>query len=221
MLKQIFNIKSVIFDMDGVITNTMPDHYQAWKEIFKKEGLRITHHDVYSREGQPGTAFVYEVYEQYKLSITNPKVEAILKAKEVLFKKIVKTRFIQGSRTFLKDLHKSGFKLALVTGTARHELHQILPDSIYNLFDIIVTGNDVKHGKPHPEPYQKALRKLKITAVDAFVIENAPFGIKAAKAAGIKCLALETSLPSKYLQEADGIFKSIKELREKINFKGA
>ena len=83
---------------------------------------------------------------------------------------------------------------------------------------MIVAGNEVKQGKPHPEPYLKSLQKLKIKASEAVVIENAPFGIRSAKQAGLKCLALETSLPKQYLREADMIFSSIKELEEKTNF---
>ncbi len=218
MSKKYFRIKAVIFDMDGVITNTMPDHYRAWRVVLAQESISATHNDVYSREGQPGLAFVYEIFDQYGLTITKTKALAILQEKEDYFKKIVKTRWIQGSRSFLKNLHHSGIHLALVTGTARHELHKILPEAIYNLFSVTITGDEVKNGKPHPEPYQKALEKFKIKPNDAIVIENAPFGIQSAKQAGIQCLALETSLPPSCLQEADGIFTSIKELREKIRF---
>jgi len=213
-----FKIKSIIFDMDGVITNTMPDHYQAWKIILQQEGISVMHKDVYLREGQPGLPFVYEIFRQYQQDVTENKALAILKEKEHYFKSIVKTRFIQGSRTFLKDLHGSGIRLALVTGTARHELHRILPDNIYNLFSVIVTGNEVKKGKPHPEPYQKSLEKLNIHPGEAVVIENAPFGIQSAQQAGIQCLALATSLPSSYLQKAEAVFDSIKEMRNRVKF---
>ena len=105
-----------------------------------------------------------------------------------------------------------------MTGTARHEVHQILPAEIFNLFEVVVCGTDVQNGKPHPEPYLKALKKLKIKAKDAIVIENAPFGIRSAKAAGINCLALETSLPKKFLKQADGIFHSFTHLKSKTEF---
>ncbi|MDP8212654.1 MAG: HAD family phosphatase [Candidatus Zapsychrus exili] len=123
------------------------------------------------------------------------------------------TNFIVGARTFLKDLKKQGFKLALVTGSAHSEIKKILPERIYNLFEVIVTGSDVKNGKPHPEPYLKAIKALKIKKTQAIVIENAPFGIKSAKTAGLKCYAIETSLPKKYLKQADKIFENIKSLR--------
>ena len=142
----------------------------------------------------------------------------LLKEKEELFKSIVKVRFIHGSRRFLRLLHRRRFKLALVTGTSRHEMHHILPDYLYQLFDVVITGTDVKNGKPNPEPFIKALKGLGLKASQAVVIENAPLGIQAAKKTGLKCLALATSLSQKYLKDADMIFLSVKDLEGRINF---
>jgi len=135
-----------------------------------------------------------------------------------LFKQIVKVRFVNGARKFIKNLDEQGLVLSLVTGTARHEMLKILPGHVLAHFKIVITGSDVKIGKPHPEPYLLALKKLKIPAKDAVVIENAPFGIQSAKAAGLRCLALETSLPRKYLNGADHIFRSIPKMEERMVF---
>lgn len=213
-----FKVKSVIFDMDGVITNTMPDHYRSWKDVLRQEGIDVTYEDIYKREGQTGLSSVTEIFKERRRPLDKKQAAKVLRRKESLFKKNVKTRFIPGARTFLKHLHKKNIRLALVTGTSRHEVHQILPESLRDLFSVIVTGNEVKHGKPHPEPYLKSLQKLKIKPSQAVVVENAPFGILSAKRAGIKCLAIETSLPKQYLHEADMIFPSIKELDGKANF---
>ena len=211
-------VKAVIFDMDGVITNTMPDHFHAWRSIFRKHGIPVNYYDVYSREGQKGITSVKEIFAHHNKPIDEKTMRRILKDKEILFKKTVKTRFIPGARRFLRYLHNENFLLALVTGTSRHELHQILPRRIYNLFSVSVTGSDVKSGKPHPEPYLKALQRLKIKREDAVVIENAPFGIRSAKKAGLRCLAITTSLPKRYLKNADWIFSSIRNLEEKAEF---
>lgn len=218
MKKRKIKVSAVIFDMDGVITNTMPDHFRVWTRIFKEEGIHVSHLDVYSREGQKGITSVKEIFALNQKPFDEAHARAILAKKERIFKTIVKTRFIPGARSFLRFLHKNKFKLALVTGTSRHELHRILPDAIYTLFDVVVTGSDVKHGKPHPEPYLKALKKLSIKPGGALVIENAPFGIQSAKSSGMKCFAVETSLPKKYLKGADGIFHGIADLREKVDF---
>lgn len=219
MKKRVLKIKAIIFDMDGVITNTMPDHFKAWKEILRREGLPVTHYDIYSREGQRGIDSVRGLFKVYDRKIDTLKAKRILQDKEKYFKKIVKRRFVVGARNFLKSLRKSNFDLALVTGTARHEVHKILPASVYDLFSVIITGSDVQNGKPHPEPFLKALKKLRLKASQAIVIENAPFGIRSAKRAGLRCLALQTSLSREHLKEADFVFDSFKELKAKVIFK--
>lgn len=204
--------------MDGVITNTMPDHYRAWHQIFHEMGISVTHEDIYSREGQSGRYSLLEITKKYGQPYDAKSAPVILKKKEDLFKTIVKIRFIQGTRNFIKALNRKGIVLALVTGTSRHEMQKILPENLLNLFQVVVTGDEVKHGKPHPEPYRKALKQLNIQVKEAVVIENAPFGIRSAKAAGIPCIALETSLPRQYLEEADYIYKTVRDFREDTEF---
>ncbi len=213
-----FKVKAVIFDMDGVITDTMPYHFRAWKKIFGRAGISATKCAIYLREGQPGRVTIKEISREQGVPYDEAKARKMLAAKERLFKRTVRRRFVAGSRGFLHYLKREGFRLALVTGTARHEVHHLMPDRLLKMFDAIVTGTDVRHGKPHPEPYLKALKKLGLPASQAVVIENAPFGVHAAKRAGLRCLAVETSLPRKYLQDAQAVFPSFRELRRKARF---
>ena len=212
------NVKAVIFDMDGVITDTMPFHLRAWKRVYTREGISATHCEIYLREGQPGMTTVKEMFQERGIPFDRGRIKKILDAKEKLFKKIVKRRFIPGARPLIHFLKKRGFKLALVTGTARHEVTKILPKGLLEAFDITVTGDEVKRGKPHPEPYLTALKKLGLRACDAVVIENAPFGIHSARRARLLCFALETSLSRRYLKDADRVFPSFKELRKRVRF---
>ena len=210
------NLKAVIFDMDGVITDTMPYHFDAWRAVFAKSGVQVTHEDVYKREGQKGIDSVREIFGEKGVPFTQAIAKRLLKEKEELFKKIFKRRFIQGSRSFIKGLSRRSYRLALVTGTSRHEAERLLPKELWNCFEVTVCGCDVQNGKPHPEPYLRALKELGIKSSQAIVIENAPFGIASAKAAGLKCMALETSLPKKYLKQADKVFSSYKDLKNEI-----
>ncbi len=213
-----FKVLSVIFDMDGVITDTMPYHMKAWRQVFHEAGLKVTHQDIYKREGQKGIDSVREIFAEYNIAFTEQIAHRLLLQKENLFKKIFKRRFISGSRLFIKSLHRQGFRLALVTGTSRHEAVQLLPKDLWDCFDVTVCGSDVHNGKPHPEPYLKALNKLGIKASEAVVIENAPFGIRSAKAARIRCVALATSLPKNYLKQADAIFPNFQKLKSSVVF---
>jgi len=210
--------RAVIFDMDGVITNTMPDHFRAWKIVLREIGVNVMYYDVYSREGQRGKNSVKEITAAHGIRLSPRQLQAIQARKEELFKKIVKIRFVLGARNFIRGLDRQGLTLALVTGTARHEMLKILPENLRRHFKIIITGSDVKIGKPHPEPYLLALKKLKLKPEDAVVVENAPFGIASAKAAGIRCLAIETSLPRRYLKKADYIFMDIRALSKNVIF---
>ena len=191
--------------MDGVITNTMPYHYQIWRRIFHREGIPVSKYEVYSREGQKGLNSVLEIFAKYGKPISMKRAKELLAEKEILFKRIAHTRFIRGSRSFIKRCHHQGFHLALVTGTSRHEINKILPKGLRDLFYVIVSGSDVKQGKPHPEPYQKALKALGIRPREAIVIENAPFGITSARKAGVLCIAMKTSLPASFLKNANKI----------------
>ncbi len=219
MKKVIFlKVKAVIFDMDGVITNTMPYHFRAWQQVLKEEGIAATHHDIYRREGQRGIDSVQEIFAHYQVPFHRDQAERILLKKEILFKKIVKNRYIPGSRLLIQQLLRQGFRLALVTGTARDEVRRILPNDLFQHFSVVVSGTDVRQGKPSPVPYLKALDQLGLRAKDAVVIENAPFGILSAKSAGLRCLAIATSLPPRFLKQADQIFGSIKELKSRVQF---
>ena len=213
-----FHLSALIFDMDGVITDTMPYHFSAWKSVFAAHGVKVTHEDIYKREGQKGIESVREIFQEKNIAYSDLIGKKLLCDKEELFKKIFKRKFINGSRGFIKKLLKQGFKLALVTGTSRHEAQQLLPKGIWDSFSVTVCGCDVQNGKPHPEPYLKAIAKLKVSPKDALVFENAPFGIRSAKAAGLLCLALETSLPSVHLKQADAVFPSFKAIESKVTF---
>lgn len=217
--KRIITVKAIIFDMDGVITDTMPYHYQAWKKVFSEAGLEVSRFDVYIREGQQGISTVIEVFRNKNKNIKNSDAKKLLVKKERLFKRTVKRKFIAGALGFLRYLGAKGFKLALVTGTSKTEVRKILPKGIYDIFDVIVAGDDCRRGKPNPEPYRKAVKKLKIGKKDSIVIENAPSGLESAKRAGLYCLAVETSLSKEYLSEADIVFKSIFQLRRSVGFR--
>jgi beta-phosphoglucomutase len=209
--------------MDGVITNTMPYHFDAWLEIFKTAGIKVNCYDVYKREGQDGLSSIKEIFKEHSIKFNLKAAKDLLRRKETLFKKTVKIKFIKGSCPFIKRLKRRKLRLGLVTGTSRQEMEKILPPAIRRLFEIIVTGDEVWKSKPHPEPFLKAVKMLKLDRKEVIVVENAPFGIRSAKKAGLYCIALETSLPRKYLTGADIILSSFRELasflfyREKRN----
>lgn len=217
-MKKIFReLKAVIFDLDGVIVNTMPFHAKAWQNTFKKFGIRVTKKEIYLREGEKWDKTFYDILTKHRIKITKEIKKEVFKHRENVFKNILKIRIFKDAPPLIKHLKESGLKLALVTGTPRKEVKRILPKAIYSSFDVIIPSDEVRHGKPHPEPFKKALRGLKTRPSEAIVIENAPNGIKAAKGAGLRVIAVETSLSRQYLKGADIILTSLGKLNDAIN----
>ena len=211
--KEIFeNLRAVIFDLDGVIVDTMPFHARAWQDTFKTYGIKVTKKEIYLREGEKWDKTFFEIVKKHGFKITPDIKKAVFKHRENVFKNILKIKIFKDAPPLIKYLKKKGLKLAIVTGTPRKEVKRILPRTLYKLFDVIMPSDEVKHGKPHPEPFLKALKALKVKASEAIVIENAPNGITSAKRAGLKVIAVETSLSKSYLKSADLITPSLSKL---------
>ncbi len=211
-------VRALLFDMDGVILQTMPAHFRAWRSVLAGEGLSVSRLDVYRREGQQGLQSVRELFEEYGRPLEDETARRLLRRKESLFKEIVRPRFVPGARSFLREAVRRGITAALVTGTSRGEVGRILPEEVRGIFACVVAGDDVRRGKPDPEPYRTALDHIGCPAAEAAVIENAPLGIRSAKSAGLFCVALETSLSASYLSEADIVVKDYRDLRGRVRF---
>jgi beta-phosphoglucomutase len=205
-------IKAVIFDMDGVIVDSMPYHFLAWYEALRPFGVRVNCFDVYVKEGERWDRSLRDFFSKAGIPPTKKLLSKVFEARQKIFKKYFKRFIFKGVRELLGCLKKRGYQLALVTGTPDYEIKRILPAKLYNHFDAIVAGNMVKKGKPHPEPYLKAAKLLKVKPDFCAVIENAPYGILSAKRAGMYCVAVSTSLPKEFLSKADAIVSDIREI---------
>jgi beta-phosphoglucomutase len=206
-------IKAAIFDMDGVLLDSMRYHVKAWQKTFRPLGLRIPSYGVYAREGEDWRKSTRDFLIMARRRPDAYMVDKIFKKRSAIFKKIFRPKVFPEAQGLLKLVKAKGVNLALVTATPRCDVKKMLPASMADLFGVMVCGGEVKKGKPHPEPYLAALKKLGIKAADALVVENAPYGIKSAKLAGLKCVAVATSLPRRYLKGADMVFGSLKGLK--------
>lgn len=212
MSKLKFRPKAVIFDMDGVIVDSMPYHFLAWYEALRPLGVRVSCFDVYSKEGENWKKTLKEFLRRADIEPTKARLEGIFSRRKKIFKKNFKRFIFKDAEEVLTCLKKKGYKLGLVTGTPSHEVKRILPKNIYGLFGCIVAGDHVKRGKPHPDPYLAAAKAMAADPAECAVIENAPFGVESAKKAGMFCMAVTTGLPKEYLKRADIIVSELRDI---------
>ncbi|MFQ5629724.1 MAG: HAD family hydrolase, partial [bacterium] len=119
----------------------------------------------------------------------------------------------------LTELRNSTTKLGMVTGSNLKLIQSVISQAIQNLFDVIITADDVTNGKPAPEPYLCAAKKLQIPSENCLVVENAPMGIQSAKAAGMQVIGITTTLSRQHLQHADFVVENFQELRKTLKSK--
>jgi beta-phosphoglucomutase len=200
--------------MDGVLVDSMPYHFIAWFEALQPLGIRVSAFEVYEREGESWEKSLRDFISQGGLKPTPGLMRKVFLRRRRIFRKYFKRTIFSGAPECLGALKKMGLMLGIVTGTPMPQLKRILPGKMRSCFDTIVTGDLVEKGKPHPEPFLKAAKRLGLRPSQCLVIENAPLGIKSAKAAGMHCLAVTTSLPKAYLTEADAVVSSLKDVVE-------
>ncbi len=208
------SLEAVIFDMDGVLIDSMPYHAEAWIRAFARAGLTLTREEVYEHEGEAGSLTLRNFLLAHGEEPTPARLQSLLAEKERIFKRIAQVRLFAGVPEFIAALRGLGKKLAIVTGTSRPEVRTILPPALLSQFAAVVTGDQVTRSKPDPEPYLTALRLLQVPADRALVIENAPLGVLSARAAGLRCLAVETSVQCPRLRGADRCFADLASLAE-------
>jgi beta-phosphoglucomutase len=217
MIRLSNNIKAVIFDMDGVIVDSMPFHFLAWYEALRPYGIRVSCFDVYSKEGERWEKTLKDLLKRAGIKPTPGLLHEIFIKRHKIFKKYFKRFIFKDAYSLLTCLKRQSYSLGLVTGSPIEEVKRILSAMALAKFDAIVAGNQVKKGKPHPEPYLKAAKLLNLKPFQCVVIENAPFGIKSAKRAGMPCIALTTSLPKEYLAEADLVANNLAQISKLLS----
>lgn len=212
--KEIFgDIKAILFDMDGVVIDSMGEHARAWIKAAGHYGIQVTEEEVFRREGEQGIVTARDFLAKLEgVRATKKTALEFLSMKEEIFKNSSRIRPFAGIEKILDELKSKGFKLGLVTGTSSGELARVLPEKIAERFDTIVAGDSVKRGKPYPDPYLVACMKLGVKPRNAVAIENAPYGIRSAKSAGVFCIAITTYLSPAELEGADIIINSHSEI---------
>lgn len=183
----------MIFDLDGVLVNSMPSHFQAWKAAFAKiVGLEITERDVYLLEGMRGMELIEKIFEQKNFS-SSSFARKVHDEKSRIFEAIRGSEPFEGVTEMIAGMECSK---AVVSGSTKNDVETILEEAFdRDSFDAIITADDIEKGKPDPSAFLEALERIKVKPRDATVVENAPLGVKAANNAGIRCYVALNNTP--------------------------
>ncbi len=189
------NKSAILFDMDGVLYDSMPNHSKAWSQAMEKYGMHMTPHDVYLNEGATGHDTVVRISLRDRgYEASEQEIDDIYGYKAALFRSMPEACIMPGSQEVFRKAGALGLKILIVTGSGQKNLIERVQRDFegYITRDRMVTAFEVKRGKPYPDPYLKGLQIAGVPAGEAVVVENAPLGIRAAVAAGIDTIAVNT-----------------------------
>lgn len=183
---EIKEIKAVLFDLDGVIIDSNQTIIDAWTKTAEEYGYKLSQRDIDNYIIGASHTFTLE-------HILPDQPEAVRKA----FHRKVDRReeaasyaLIKGVRRFISQLEKSEVRLGLVTSSWPGKVNTVLQQHQLNVFDCIITRNEVSRGKPDPLPYRTAIERLNIEPAFSLVFEDSNNGITSALAAGMHCIAV-------------------------------
>jgi len=197
------NKKAVLWDMDGVIADTGLYHFKAWQQVFQKKGVRFSEDDFRHYFGRRNDTIIRGVLGE---SLPQSEVDAILIEKEDSFRSRARHNIkpLPGAIELMKSLREHGFSIALASSAPIENIQLVIGSLDINAyFDAVVSGREVKEGKPSPQGFLLAAKKLGVAPENCIVIEDAIAGVAAAKRAGMHCLAVTNTHSRTNLKEAD------------------
>ena len=217
-----FTLKAVLFDMDGVLYDSMPNHASSWAKVMQLNGFNMTVEEAYMNEGRKGDETINKIVEREGKEISIEEIKRIYVEKTKIFNSCPTVLPMKGSAELLQKIIENELFAMLVTGSGQPSLLDRLNNDFPNIFlrERVVSSFDVKNGKPNPEPYLTAMKKGLLQPDEAIVVENAPLGIESAHSAGLFVIAVNTGpLPDSVLFDAGAniLLPSIENLYDEWN----
>lgn len=216
-----FQPQAVLFDMDGVLYDSMPNHARCWQEAMAKFGLKMTAADVYATEGMRGVETIrLMVKAQQGRDISEDEAQMMYDEKARLFGLLPKAPIMNGVLGLMEKIKTAGMRIVVVTGSGQRPLIERLQHDFKGFVtaDKIVSAYDVTRGKPAPDPYLMGLQKAgNLQSWQGVVVENAPMGVRAGVAAQIFTIAVNSGpLPNATLagEGANIVFDRMTQLRD-------
>ena len=216
------NKSAILFDMDGVLYDSMPNHSKSWSQAMEKFGMHMSPHDVYMNEGATGHDTVVRISLRDRgYEATQSEIDDIYGYKAALFRSMPEARVMPGALEVFRKAAAAGLKILIVTGSGQKNLIERVQRDFegYITRERMVTAFEVTRGKPYPDPYLKGLSLAGVHASEAVVVENAPLGIRAGVAAGIDTIAVNTGPLEDEILQAEGpvmLMHSMQELADRF-----
>lgn len=207
--------KGILFDFDGVTVKSMEQHFKAWQEAFAEKGVEISRDDFFILEGMGIKKVAHILGEHHGLD--KEAIMEVMDRKVNYYNQFMTIEFYEYFKEMLKSFKEKELPMGVVTGGSRSRVQKIIEEYFNNDFNCLVTVDDVKRGKPFPDPFLKGAEMLGIPAQDCIVVENAPKGIEGAVKAGMTVIGITTTLTAKDLHQANYIAADFKEV-ERIVF---
>ena len=212
----------VLFDMDGVLYDSMPNHGVAWQRAMKEFGIHFTLEDSYATEGARGVDTIRKYAKaQLGKELSEEEAQQMYDVKAAYFHEMPEAKVFDGVIDLMQKIKASGLKIGIVTGSAQLPLIERVTRDFGDFVsaDQITTAYDVKCGKPNPDPYLMGLQKAgNYLPTEGIVVENAPLGVHAGAAAGCYTVAINSGpLPDAALLDegANILFPTIREFADK------
>ncbi|GAB3993079.1 HAD family hydrolase [Spirosoma daeguense] len=188
-------MKAAIFDMDGVIVDTNPHHKTAWREYYQRNGKTLNDDDfVQYVSGKHNNDIVAHLFTGQSLAAD--EVSRLGHEKEQLFRELYAPHvtLVAGLLDFLKSLKEAGIRTAVATSAPVENLDFVIDTlGIRSYFDVLLNESMVRHPKPNPEIYEKAMAMLGVEPSESVIFEDSMTGIQAAKASGATVVGLATT----------------------------
>ncbi len=205
-------IKAALLDLDGLLLDTEPLQFAAWRDVAEEEGMILSVEACKRFVGVNSLRMAEHILKNTSSRAT--PIELAARKTERFLHHVRGVKPMPGAKELLTKLRKNHLHLSVVSGSARVEVVQALQfTGLFSFFDAIITGDDVKKPKPAADCYLLAVRSLKVLARECVAFEDSETGLAAAKSAGIYCVAIPNVMSqNQNFSKADLIVKSIPSL---------
>jgi len=205
------SFKAAIFDLDGVVVDTVPLHFKAWQKMFSEYGKNFTFKDYKEKvDGIPRMDGARAVLTD----LSKEELEKAAAKKQDYYMELVNKGEIEvyhSTVDLIKSLKKEAVKIAAAS-SSRNCRYILEKTGLIGLFDTVIGGGDFKNGKPNPEIFLLAASHLGVSPADSVVFEDAKLGVEAAKAGKMLCVGIARKGEKEFLKKADIVVADLKEV---------